>query len=97
MLEGQHLGIPIIPALLQGIGQAAGLRRRDQPSLLLLQFVARELGNSRLLLIGTYRDMELSRQHPLAESLGELTRERLFQRVLLRGLSQQNLEPPSCD
>ena len=63
----------------------------DQPSLLLLQFVARELGNSRLLLIGTYRDVELSRQHPLAESLGELTRERLFQRVLLRGLSQQDV------
>ena len=63
----------------------------DQPSLLLLQFVARELGNSRLLLIGTYRDMELSRQHPLAESLGDLTRERLFQRVLLRGLSQQDV------
>ena len=63
----------------------------DQPSLLLLQFVARELGNSRLLLIGTYRDMELSRQHQLAESLGELTRERLFQRVLLRGLSQQEV------
>ncbi|MFB3097343.1 MAG: AAA family ATPase, partial [Dehalococcoidia bacterium] len=63
----------------------------DQPSLLLLQFVARELGNSRLLLIGTYRDMELSRQHPLAETLGELTRERLFQRVLLRGLSQQDV------
>ena len=64
----------------------------DQPSLLLLQFVARELGNSRLLLVGTYRDMELSRQHPLAESLGELTRERLFQRVLLRGLSRQDVE-----
>jgi len=64
----------------------------DQPSLLLLQFVGRELGNSRLLLLGTYRDVELSRQHPLAESLGELTRERLFQRVLLRGLSRQDVE-----
>jgi tetratricopeptide (TPR) repeat protein len=63
----------------------------DQPSLLLLQFVSRELNNSRLLLVGTYRDMELSRQHPLAESLGELTRERLFQRVLLRGLNQQDV------
>ena len=39
----------------------------DQPSL--LQFVARELGNGRLLLVGTYRDVELSRQHPLAETL----------------------------
>ena len=41
--------------------------------------------------MGTYRDVELSRQHPLAETLGELTRERLFQRVLLRGLSQQDV------
>ena len=51
----------------------------DQPSLLLLQFVARELGNSRLLLVGTYRDVELSRQHPLAESL-------VLQRRVLRWL-----------
>jgi len=57
----------------------------DQPSLLLLQFVARELGGARLLLIGTYRDVELSRQHPLAEALGELTRERLFQRGAVAG------------
>ena len=63
----------------------------DTPSLLLLQFVARELGGGRLLLVGTYRDVELSRQHPLAETLGELTRERLFQRVLLRGLGQQDV------
>jgi len=63
----------------------------DQPSLLLLQFVARELGGARLLLIGTYRDVELSRQHPLAETLGELTRERLFQRVILRGLTQEDV------
>ena len=63
----------------------------DQPSLMLLQFVARELSGARLLIIGTYRDMELSRQHPLAEALGELNRERLFQRVLLRGLTQDDV------
>ena len=63
----------------------------DQPSLSLLQFVARELGGGRLLLVGTYRDVELNRQHPLAETLGELTRERLFQRVILRGLTQQDV------
>jgi tetratricopeptide (TPR) repeat protein len=63
----------------------------DQPSLLLLQFVARELAGGRLLLMGAYRDVELSRQHPLAETLGELTRERLFQRVLLRGLGQEDV------
>jgi len=63
----------------------------DHPSLLLLEFVARELSGSRLLLVGTYRDMELSRRHPLSLTLGELTRERLFQRVLLRGLSQEDV------
>ena len=35
--------------------------------------------------------MELNRRHPLAQTLGELTRERLFQRVLLRGLSHDNI------
>ena len=37
----------------------------DTPSLMLLQFVARELSGARLLLVGTYRDVELNRQHPL--------------------------------
>ena len=63
----------------------------DHPSLLLLEFVARELSGSRLLLIGTYRDVELSRRHPLAVTLGDLTRERLFQRVQLRGLTQEDV------
>jgi len=63
----------------------------DQPTLLLLQFVARELGGGRLLLAGTYRDVELNRQHTLAETLGELNRSRLFQRVLLRGLTQEDV------
>ena len=63
----------------------------DHPSLLLLEFVARELASARVLIIGTYRDMELSRQHPLSATLGELTRERLFQRVLLRGLDQEDV------
>jgi len=35
----------------------------DQPSLLLFQFVARELGNVRVMLLSAYRDVELSRQH----------------------------------
>jgi tetratricopeptide (TPR) repeat protein len=58
----------------------------DKPSLLLLEFLARELASSRILLVGTYRDMELNRRHPLSVTLGDLTRERLFERVLLRGL-----------
>ena len=63
----------------------------DTPSLLLLQFLTRELTGARLLVVGTYRDVELSRQHPLAETLAELTRERPFQRILLRGLTQEDV------
>jgi predicted ATPase len=64
----------------------------DKPSLLLLQFLARQLAGSRLLVAGCYRDVEVSRQHPLSETLAELSRERVFQRHLLRGLSQEDTE-----
>jgi DNA-binding NarL/FixJ family response regulator len=63
----------------------------DKSSLLLLEFLALELGRSRLLVLGTYRDVELSRQHPLSETLGELTRERPLQRLLLHGLSREDV------
>ena len=63
----------------------------DKGSLLLLEFVARELAETRVLLVGTYRDIELSRGHPLAQTLGELSRERLFERVLLRGLAHEDV------
>jgi len=60
----------------------------DKPSLLLLQFLAREMGGSRLLVVGTYRDMELSRQHPLSDTLAQLSREPVFRREVLGGLSR---------
>jgi class 3 adenylate cyclase/tetratricopeptide (TPR) repeat protein len=61
----------------------------DRTSLLLLQFLVRQIGEARLLVIGTYRDVELDRRHPLANVLGELRRERAYERVLLRGLSPE--------
>ncbi len=63
----------------------------DKASLLLLQFLARELGTDRLLLLGTYRDVELRRQHPLAEALAELARNPLCERILLRGLVRNDV------
>ena len=63
----------------------------DKPSLLLLQFLARELRGGRLMVLATYRDVELRREHPLADTLGELTREGLSQRILLRGLSKRDV------
>ena len=64
----------------------------DPASLLLLEFVAREMADCQLLMVGTYRDVELSRSHPLSETLGGLARERLFQRIPLRGLDPRDLE-----
>ena len=41
----------------------------DEPSLLLLRFLAQQLAGSYILLLGCYRDTELSRQHPFSETL----------------------------
>ncbi len=63
----------------------------DTSSLLLLEFVAHQMADSSLLLIGTYRDVEVSRRHPLSRSLGTLIREQLFQSVELKGLNQHEV------
>jgi len=64
----------------------------DRPSLQLLEFVAQELGQSCLLVVGTYRDTELTRRHPLTQTLGELTREPVCRRITLRGMSREEVE-----
>ena len=59
----------------------------DAPSLRLLEFLAPGIADSRLLLLGTYRQTELSRQHPLSDALGELARAPHVARIHLSGLS----------
>jgi class 3 adenylate cyclase len=63
----------------------------DKPSLLMLEYVARELARMRVLIVCTYRDTDLSRTHPLSEALAVLNREAGFQRVVLRGLSRDEV------
>jgi tetratricopeptide (TPR) repeat protein len=63
----------------------------DRSSTLLLEFFARELENSQLLLVGCYRDSEVTRQHPLSQTLAQLSREPVFRRQVLGGLSQDDL------
>jgi tetratricopeptide (TPR) repeat protein len=63
----------------------------DQPSLLLLEFLAREPRAARLLVIGTYRDVEVGRRHPLSRTLAELARSQRSHRLLLRGLPQPDV------
>src|SRR4051794_11035125 len=64
----------------------------DEPSLLLLRFAARELASSGLLILGTYRDVELGRHHPLARVLGEISGIEGSGRIPLRGLSVAAVE-----
>jgi class 3 adenylate cyclase len=63
----------------------------DKPSLLLLHYLARGTRSDRVLIIGAYRDVELDRAHPLSEVVAGLRHERLYQRVLLRGLPAQEV------
>jgi class 3 adenylate cyclase/DNA-binding CsgD family transcriptional regulator len=64
----------------------------DAPSLRLLEFLVPELGASRVLLVGTYRATELSRRHPLSNTLGALARASHFARVNLTGLSEEEVQ-----
>ena len=64
----------------------------DQASLLLLQHLARRFKGSHLTVVGTYRDVEIDPHHPLSTVLAELRHERLYQRQLLRGLSESEVK-----
>ncbi len=48
------------------------LQWADTPSLLLLEFVARHLASARLVVVGTYRDGDLTPRHPLRRIAGDL-------------------------
>ncbi len=63
----------------------------DVPSLLLLEFVAREAAGVPLVILGTYRDTELGRQHPLSRTISEFVRTNRCARVTLRGLQQADV------
>jgi DNA-binding SARP family transcriptional activator/tetratricopeptide (TPR) repeat protein len=64
------------------------LHAADEPSLLLLQFVARELPSSCLLVVGAYRDVDPTLADPLAAALTELAREPVTRSLVLGGLAE---------
>src|SRR5262249_59648616 len=59
----------------------------DEGTLALLHALARRAKSLRLLIIGTYRDVELDTRHPLERTLSAMNRERLYERLALRRLS----------
>jgi DNA-binding CsgD family transcriptional regulator len=60
----------------------------DDSSLLLLHHVARRLAETPVLVLCTYRDVELGVSRPLAKTLQELVRRRLAHDLLLRTLAE---------
>ncbi|MEY2420094.1 MAG: hypothetical protein QOI95_161 [Acidimicrobiaceae bacterium] len=84
LLDGLATNHPVVLVL-------DDLQWADQPSLLAIRHLVRRQARVGMLVLGTYRDTDVSRTHPLADVLAELRRERLFERVALRGLSNDEV------
>jgi predicted ATPase len=79
------------------IGRAAGdeplmlvledLHWADESTLLLTDYLTPLLSDIPVLVLGTYRDVEVDLHHPLARVIGQLSRRRLMERVSLGRLS----------
>ena len=67
------------------------LHAGDAPSLLLLQFLARELGSMHVLLLAAMRDVDPIPGAALAATLAEVAREPVTRRVSLTGLAQADV------
>jgi hypothetical protein len=63
------------------------LHDADRGTLDMLLHLSRNLEGARLLIVGTYRDVEVDRSHPLSAAVAELRRAGSFLRVPLRGLT----------
>ena len=67
------------------------LHAADEPSLLLLRFLGRELGGSRVLVVAAARTVDPSPSDPLTAALTELAREPVTRTMLLRGLGAEDV------
>ena len=63
----------------------------DAPSLRLLEFLTQEMADARLLVIGIYRDTDVSRRHQLSDTLGALVRVPQAIRLHLSGLNIEDV------
>jgi class 3 adenylate cyclase len=59
-----------------------------KPTLLLVRQLVRSAARRRLLVVGTFRDTDLDRTHPLAGMMADLRREHQVERLDLGGLNQ---------
>lgn len=57
----------------------------DEPSLRLLEFLSNQFGSNGILIAGSYRESDLSKNHPLTQLLGDLAGSRGYKHVHLEG------------
>jgi predicted ATPase len=67
------------------------LHAADDASLLLLQFLAREIGDAALLVVGAYRDVGGGRRRRLLDAVVELVREPAGRVLTLEGLAEADV------
>ncbi len=101
LLDPEQARFRFFDGVTRGLLRAAGsrplviwiddLHGADEPSLRLLQFLARGLPASRVLVMGGLRDVALARDHPLAPALAELMRDQQVELVRLDGLAESEV------
>jgi DNA-binding SARP family transcriptional activator/tetratricopeptide (TPR) repeat protein len=67
------------------------LHAADEPSLLLLRYLASVLDDSPILVVGTFRDLDPTVQDPLEATIAELGRASVTRRIRLSGLSRDEV------
>src|SRR5262245_14596185 len=93
--DGARLRVfDLVSRFLAAVARPAGLvvvlddvHWSDLPSLKLLEFLAADLPDTRLLVVATYRDTEVGREHPFFATLARLASEPTTRRLPVGGLS----------
>ena len=92
----------LLYAAAEGLLEAAGkqeplllilddLHWADGPTLSLLRHVITAGSSMRVMVVGSYRDSDLSRDHPLTALLADLHREQGVERIRLAGLEAEDV------
>ena len=94
----RYLLYAAVAGLLEGAGEQEpllliidDLHWADSPTLSLLRHLVTAGTSLRVMVMGTYRDTDLSREHPLTALLADLHREQGVERVELKGLESEDV------
>lgn len=69
------------------------LHAADTPSILFLRFLGSQLGDAAILVVCTYRDVELTPDAPLTQAVDEIARQPTTRMLTLRGLAETLVSP----